>query len=303
MQNTVFPVDKIPDIQATPDDYRLLQRIPATLADAEFPIQCAAPVGDEQPIAIIDVETTGLSASADRIIELGVVLASYSPAARRITAIVEKQSRYEDPQRPIPPEITAITGITDDDVTGQEIDDAWVGSMLADDPLVLAHNASFDRAFVEGRFSAFGQQRWGCTANEIPWKSLGLESRKLDYLLFQHGWFFDGHRADADCMATAWLLAQRPDAFARLLDSVEQQSVTIRAHGAPFAVKDKLKERGYRWYAGTAQSKKCWWREVREADLDAEKAALDALYPGGAGKAAYEYRDARSRHQKKQNSQ
>lgn len=299
MQKSEFPTSKIPDIQAAPADYRLLQRIPATMPQATFPVECNAPVGDEQVIVIVDVETTGLRTDIDSIIELGIVRASYSPSAKRITAILDAFSRYDDPQRPIPSVITELTGISGEDVAGHQIDNEWVAAMVEDDPIVLAHNAAFDRAFVEARFPSCQNQRWGCTANDIPWKDFGIGSRKLDYLLLQHGWFFDGHRASVDCLATAWLLVQRPDAFAHLLDSVNQRSVTISAHGAPFAVKDKLKERGYRWYAGTSQRKKCWWREVKEPALEDEKATLDALYPRGAELAAYEYRDARTRHQKK----
>lgn len=299
MKNSDFPTSKINDIQAAPENYRLLQRIPATVPQAVFPMSCNAPMGDEQVLLIIDVETTGLNTNADSIIELGIVSASYSPSAKRITDILDAFSRYEDPHCLIPSEITELTGISVQDVAGHHIDNEWVASMVADDPIVLAHNAAFDRAFIEARFPSFRRQRWGCTANEIPWKDLGIGSRKLDYLLLQHGWFFDGHRASVDCLAVAWMLAQRPDAFAQLLDRVELKSVKISALGAPFGVKDHLKERGYRWHSGTANSKKCWWREVPESALADEKAALDALYPRGAESSTYEYRDARTRHKKK----
>lgn len=296
MTDTTFPLDMFPTIQAAPQDFRLLQRVPLTRQDTTFPAAINVPVGDEAPLVIVDVETTGLEAETDRIIELGLVRASYSPSAKRLTTIHDAYSRYEDPGRPIPELITRITGITDDDVAGRHIDDAWVGMMMAGDPLVLAHNAPFDCGFLEARFPAFDGQRWGCTASEIPWSELGFESRKLEYLLLKHNSFYEGHRASIDCLATAWLLALRPDGFAQLLDNVAQQTVVVRAFGAPFEVKDLLKARGYRWHPGDAGSNKCWWCEIPETSLAAEREFLDATYYQGAERAAYEFRDARRRH-------
>ena len=65
----------------------------------------------ERPLAVLDLETTGLDPSADRIVEIGILLAmpdgTTQPCIQRI-----------DPQRPIPPEATAIHGIGDADVAG-----------------------------------------------------------------------------------------------------------------------------------------------------------------------------------------
>jgi DNA polymerase-3 subunit epsilon len=52
------------------------------------------------------------------------------------------------PGRPIPPEVTALTGITDAAVRGRRIDDARVAALAASASLVVAHNAAFDRPFL-----------------------------------------------------------------------------------------------------------------------------------------------------------
>lgn len=296
MPSNVFPVERIPEIQTYPRDFRLLQRVPLTIEGATLPYSINPPVGDEKMIVVADVETTGLDANNDRIIEIGIVRASYSPSAKRMTAILEAHSQHEDPGVPIPEFISRLTGITDADVAGKHIDDAWVGMQVSDDPILLAHNAAFDRAFLDSRFPAFERQRWGCTASEIPWGDLGFEGKKLEYLLLKLGYFYEGHRAEVDCLATAWLLAERPDAFSMLLDSIEQQTVVVRAFGAPFGVKDQLKERGYRWHPGDSGSNKCWWCEVAESDLSAEREFLDETYHDGSVKASYEPRDSRARY-------
>jgi DNA polymerase-3 subunit epsilon len=67
--------------------------------------------------------------------------------------------------------------------------------------LITAHNASFDRRFLERRFPVFIAKPWACSMKQLPWADEGLGSAKLDYLLSQLGFFFDDHRAMADCHA------------------------------------------------------------------------------------------------------
>lgn len=295
MTDTTFPLDMVPTIQAAPQDFRLLQRVPLTRQDTTFPAAINAPVGDEAPLVIVDVETTGLEAETDRIIELGLVRASYSPSAKRLTTIHDAYSRYEDPGRPIPELITRITGITDDDVAGRHIDDAWVGMMMAGDPLVLAHNAPFDCGFLEARFPAFDGQRWGCTASEILERA-GLREPQARVPAAQAQQLLRGpsrqHRLPRHRLAAGatprWLC---PAAGQR--GAADRRGA---AFGAPFEVKDLLKARGYRWHPGDAGSNKCWWCEIPETSLAAEREFLDATYYQGAERAAYEFRDARRRH-------
>ena len=111
---------------ARPEDFQLLERIPFTQKTAQWPQQLFEPVGDEVEMVILDTETTGLSATEDAIIELGMVKLMYSKSLNRITSIIEVISVYEDPQRPITEQITRLTGITDEMVKNQRIDDEWV---------------------------------------------------------------------------------------------------------------------------------------------------------------------------------
>jgi len=66
----------------------------------------------DRPIVFFDLETTGLSLSDDRIVELAIV--KVSPNGD----VLERTRRY-DPERPIPAEAAAIHGITDADVAGE----------------------------------------------------------------------------------------------------------------------------------------------------------------------------------------
>ncbi|MDN3562408.1 3'-5' exonuclease [Vreelandella neptunia] len=290
-----FPLKDIPRIEASPDDYRLIERVPFTKPDAAFPLTLHPAVGDERTFVVADVETTGLDTEADSIIELGLVRGEYSPSGARITSITDALSRFEDPGKPIPKEITQITGITDADVAGHRIDDEEIATWFEGDPLVIAHNARFDRPIMDRRFPFLAERGWACTASGIPWKTLGYEGRKLEYLLLKHGYFYGGHRAEVDCLATAWLMHINQEAFSQLLTSARQRTVVIRAFGAPFDVKDTLKARGYRWHSGDKGPNKGWWTEVDANAIEEEQAFLNATYSQGSEHAHYEPQTARTR--------
>jgi DNA polymerase-3 subunit epsilon len=79
--------------------------------------------------------------------ELGICLFEYDRQNGRIYKVLGSWEWFEDPGFSIPPEITKITGITDEMVAGQRIDDRAVNDLLGRVVLVIAHNADFDRRF------------------------------------------------------------------------------------------------------------------------------------------------------------
>jgi DNA polymerase-3 subunit epsilon len=105
----------------------------------------------ELPIALIDVETTGMDASNDRVVEIGIVVA-------RGGEIVERKNWLLNPGRPIPKEASDVHKITDEAVkdapafsaVAREIAAALVGCVPA------AYNASFDRAFLGNEIARAG---------------------------------------------------------------------------------------------------------------------------------------------------
>jgi DNA polymerase-3 subunit epsilon len=111
--------------------------------------------------AVVDVETTGTNPDQDRIIELGVCLFEYDRQNGRIYKVLGSWEWFEDPGLPIPIEITKTTGITDEMVAGHRIDDRAVNDLLSGVVLVIAHNADFDRRFLEKRLPAFTTKTLG----------------------------------------------------------------------------------------------------------------------------------------------
>jgi DNA polymerase-3 subunit epsilon len=165
--------------------------------------------------AVVDVETTGTNPDRDKIIELGICLFEYDRESGRIYKVLGSREWFEDPGFSIPPEITNITGITDEMVAGHRIDDRAVNDLLGRVVLVIAHNADFDRRFLERRLPALATKHWACSRADIDWKAEGIRSSALEFIAYSLG-FFHGHRAASDCRATLHALAQRLPGTGRL---------------------------------------------------------------------------------------
>lgn len=250
-------------------DYRVLRRL--VPRDVFMPV----PKGEQTKVGIIlDVETTGLDPKKCEVIELGMVKFAYL-ADGRITHVIDSFGSLNEPTDPIPPEITDLTGITNEMVAGQRIDACAVAAFVADANIIIAHNASFDRQFTERYWPEFEHLPWGCSANEIDWRACGFAGSRLAYLLMGAGLFHTAHRAVDDCRALLEILAMPlgktgQPALATLLDRARRNTVRIWAQGAPYDLKDELKKRRYRWNDGSDGRPKAWNIEIDDKLLAAE---------------------------------
>src|SRR5690606_11374567 len=154
----------------------------------------------------LDVETTGLSQS-DKIIELALLVFEYDDTGS-VYRVLERLDEFEDPGVPIPPEITDLTGISAADVQDKRIPDERVSELVESADLVIAHNAAFDRPFVERRLPVFETRAWACSVADVDWHRYGFRGRKLEYLAMERGFVFESHRAISDCEAGLELLAR-----------------------------------------------------------------------------------------------
>jgi DNA polymerase-3 subunit epsilon len=235
--------------------------------------------------AVADVETTGTNPDRDRIIELGICLFEYDHQRGRIYKVLGSWEWSENPGSSIPPEITKMTGIADEMVAGHRIDDHAVNDLLSRVVLVIAHNADFDRRFLEKRLPAFATKHWACSRFDIDWKAEGIGSSALEFVAYSLGFFHDGHRAASDCRATLHALAQPLPGTGRLalqalLEQARLPSWRIWPRDATIEKKDVLKARGYSWSPGEFGRPKCWYRDVSDADKAAEVSWLRANVMG-----------------------
>ena len=163
-----------------------------------------------EPLVFVDLETTGANFANDRIIEIGLVQVD-EHGAREWSALV-------NPEKPIPPFITGLTGID-----SSMVENAPTFEQLA--PVVLeklrgrlfiAHNARFDYSFLKREFKRLG----------IDFRATNLCTVKLSRKLFP-----EHHRHSLDTLVERYDIAvedrHRALADARVLWDLWQRWHTL----------------------------------------------------------------------------
>ena len=212
-------------------------------------------------VAVLDVETTGLAADLDEVIEIAAVLLRID-AFGRVVEVLDSAQSLRDPGRAIPAEIERITGISDKMVADIQFNPAPFLSILEQAEVIIAHNAEFDARFVERLLPQISGWPWACSLRQFDWRGAGFDGGALGYLLMQTGRFNTGHRALDDVISLIHILAQEPDGVGTIMSSViktaSEDAVRVEATGAVFEMRTILKAEGYRWDA----DRKVWWKEV-----------------------------------------
>jgi len=154
----------------------------------------------DQPLVILDLETTGANPAFDRVIEVGIV---------KVTAgrIEYEWSTLVDPGASIPPLIQGFTGITDAMVRGAPRFADIADEVMAriEGSLFVAHNARFDYGFLKNEFRRAGlrfQSPLLCTVKLSRRLFPQFHKHNLDSLIERHGLpETDRHRALGDARA------------------------------------------------------------------------------------------------------
>ncbi|MDO9557682.1 MAG: helicase C-terminal domain-containing protein [Coriobacteriia bacterium] len=173
--------------------------------------------GFEDELAFIDLETTGFDRFRDEIIEVAVVVMRGIEEVERYTTLVK-------PKRAIPKETTQLTGIDDAMVVEAPPIESVVTQLVkvVGKRDMVAHNASFDREFLEVAGAGPTRLR-GHWLDSLPLSRIALprlRSHRLTDLVAAFG--IDGgscHRAcdDTDALVGVWrvlltALDAQPDA-------------------------------------------------------------------------------------------
>lgn len=167
--------------------------------------------------AIVDIETTGGHAASNGITEIAIYLHDGRKVFKKFNSLV-------NPGYPIPPYISALTGITDEMVAGapsfEDLAEEIFGLLSGN--IFVAHNVNFDYSFVKHHLKSSGydlQEKKLCTIRLSRKVFSGMPSYSLGNLCRELGISIrNRHRADGDARATSIL-------FSRLLAEGGEQLV------------------------------------------------------------------------------
>ncbi len=148
-------------------------------------------------LAFVDLETTGATASADRITEIGIIEVDEDGSVREWQQLVNPGTR-------IPPFIEQLTGISNEMVAAAPPFAAVAEETLRRlaGRLFIAHNARFDYGFLKNEFKRLGitfRAPVLCTVKLSRTLFPEYKRHNLDSLIERHGLAADArHRALAD---------------------------------------------------------------------------------------------------------
>lgn len=160
----------------------------------------------DKPLAFIDVETTSLKPSSDRIMELSIL--KIHPNGKR-----EYKTHRINPEIPIPAEATDVHGITDDDVAcepkfkqyAKSVRDFLEGCDIAGFNVI-----KFDLPFLETEFKRagvdFSRQNRKLVDSQILYHLLEPRDLKTAYLKYCGKEMQTTHTAEGDATAAAEIL-------------------------------------------------------------------------------------------------
>lgn len=162
---------------------------------------------EDAELVVFDLETTGLSASRDRMCEIGAVRVNALEIAETFETLV-------DPGVALPHTIARLTGLSDGELRGAPRPELAVRRFLAfagDAPLA-AHNARFDVGFLDHAVQRLTGKRVAAAVVDTVWLARRLLHRRSErFSLAQLAHFFGTstdpcHRALPDALATAEIL-------------------------------------------------------------------------------------------------
>ena len=212
---------------------------------------------------VIDVESTGVDPAKDAIIEIASV--DLVRGEDGTIGIGNPMATYVDPERPIPPQSSAIHHILGEDVNGAPKLDAALEPFRGAQAYI-AHNAEFEKGFLGSHLGC--DPIWLCTfkcalllfpdfvshSNQALRYELGLASP-----FGQDRHSIVPHRADSDVVVTAAILVEmlKTTPWAQLVAWSQEPALFTRFNFG--------KHRGERF---DAHPDYCEW-VLRQADMDA----------------------------------
>ena len=125
-------------------------------------------------------ETTGVIPGYDEIVELAMVLFSYTQHG--INDIIDSYSGFREPSCPVSRSAYDAHGLSEQDLKGHQLDIKRIVYMIEQADFIISHSAFFNNKFLSAIIPNIGDKRCYCSMNDIHWAG----SRNLKNLLKLH---------------------------------------------------------------------------------------------------------------------
>jgi DNA polymerase III subunit epsilon len=193
----------------------------------------------DRPLAVFDLETTGVDVKQDRIVQIAVIRIEPDGSRTTLESLV-------NPQMPIPPGATAVHGITDDDVRDQptfpqiliKIEEFFAGADLAG-----YNSIRFDQPLLEAELDRAGSALDFTSVRHLDAMTIfhRMERRDLSaaYRFYCGQELVGAHSALADTTATLEILDAQVAHYDEVPDTSEALHGFCNADRARFLDRDR----------------------------------------------------------------
>ncbi len=195
----------------------------------------------DRPLVFLDLETTGATATHDRITEIGLIEVENGEYAGEWSTLINPQAR-------IPPFIESLTGISNEMVAGAPTFEDVAAGLKArlDGKLLIAHNARFDYGFLKNEFARLDMRYSSdllCTVKLSRKLYPGHTKHNLDTLMERHAVNCEArHRALGDARVLWDLLqiwrAEAGDDALNAAVAAQLKKPSLPAHLQDFLIED-----------------------------------------------------------------
>jgi DNA polymerase III subunit epsilon len=222
-------------------------------------------------LLLVDTETTGLDPATDALCELGAVLFSVPHRAviSQLSFLLPVLSNDAIAINGIEPQLSQLPQPSSEAL-------ALFLAMASQADAFLAHNAAFDRPWIEPLLPAElrGAARpWICTCEGIRWPGL-KPNPSLQSLALANGIpVWAAHRALTDCTYLAQVLERDPELEAHLKEGLQPRHLV--AAQLPYEQRELARQAGFRWIAEAKQ----WHRRCSESEINALSFPTIAIDP------------------------
>jgi DNA polymerase-3 subunit epsilon len=205
-------------------------------------------------LLILDTETTGLNPATDSLVEVGAILFSVPHRAviQQLSFLLPCTENPAQHVNGIAPGLTTQTNYS----PALEL----LTDMAAGADAFLAHNAEFDRQWIEPML--LHPLPWICTCEGIRWPGLRLNPSLTDLALSYGVPVWAAHRALTDCTYLAHVLQRDPELERHLIQGLEPRRLVIAQ--VSYDQREQAKTAGFRWDPAAKQ----WSRRCSQSEID-----------------------------------